>query len=164
MSSEIPILDPNVQATNKPVTHQETGSELSLYEDKLLSPEDIKKQVNHIKKLMKAVMREGVHYGKVGFTKNPCLWKAGAEKLLLTFGITVSIEIEDKSNEDCVSYRVKASAIHRQSGTFLGSAYAECSSNEAKYKWRSSICDEEYETTLDSKRRIKFEKKRWKHK
>jgi len=135
------------------------GGLISLYEDRPLPANTMKKQIEHIQELMASVMKENVHYGTIPQTKKHSLWKPGAEKLLLTFGISVNIDIEDKSTEDAVAYRIKATAIHRQSGLSLGSAYGEASSNEEKYKWVASICNEEYDEKPDSKRRIKYKKR-----
>lgn len=132
--------------------------EIALYDDKSMTPESLREHVTHIQKIMRSVMIEGAHYGTIPGTKKPGLWKPGAEILQLTFGITISVEVEDKSTTDAVTIRVKATATHRKNGTVLGTAYGEASSNEEKYKWRAAVCQEEFDGTSDLKKRVKFKK------
>lgn len=145
---------------NKAIVVQESEAmqEVALCDDKMVSVDNLKVQVSHIQKVMKSLMKEDVHYGVIFGTKKPSLWKPGAELLQLTFGITTEVEMEDKSTPDDVAYRVKATAIHRKNGVVLGTAYGEASSNEDKYKWKASICDEQFEQTPENRRRVKFGK------
>jgi len=137
----------------------EMEQDTALYDDKAMTPESLREHVTHIQKIMKSVMKEGAHYGTIPGTKKPGLWKPGAEILQLTFGISISVEIEDKSTEDAVRIRVKATATHRKNGTVLGSAYGEASSNEEKYKWRAAVCQEEFNKTPELKKRVKYKRK-----
>ena len=116
-------------------------------------------QVNLIQQVMKEVMEEGVHYGKVPGTDKPSLWKPGAEKLSMTFHIAVNPEIDaDLSTDDVRRYRIRAQATSQSSGAFLGSALGACSSDEEKYKWRAAVCNEEFEETPVDRRRKKWKK------
>jgi hypothetical protein len=70
---------------------------------------EMKAQVNRIQEIMHAVMQDGIHYGKVpGCGDKPALLKAGAEKILATFRIAVSPDVEDLSTPDICRVRVKA--------------------------------------------------------
>jgi len=126
--------------------------------DQYLTPMDVVEQVALIKHIQEAVMIEGIHYGKIAGCNQPSLYKAGAEKLRLTFRLAVNPIIEDLSNPDEIRYRVKMEVTTEKSGTFIGSGVGECSSNEEKYKWREAVSDKEWETTLESQRRIKQKK------
>ena len=50
---------------------------------------DVRSHVNLVQEVMKAVMLEGTHYGKIPGTPKPSLWKPGAEVLAATFRIAV---------------------------------------------------------------------------
>lgn len=121
-----------------------------------------------IEQVFKTVMKEykppkdgqpGVegHYGKIpGCGDKPALLKAGAEKLMATFGISAEIRVTDLSVDDEVRYRVESRATSIASGAYLGSGVGECSSNEEKYRWRKATTDKEFEFTPEDRRRVKW--------
>jgi len=123
------------------------------------TPQQIRAQVNRIQEVMKEVMKPETHYGVIPGTKQPTLYKAGAEKILATFRMAVEPDITDLSTEDEHRYLVKVRLIS-SSGINLGAGVGEASTSEEKYKWRRAICDEEYEDTEETHRRIKYGK--WK--
>lgn len=127
------------------------------YGDRSLTAADIQAQVNLMQDVMRSVMIEGTHYGKIPGTQSPSLFKAGAEKLAATFRLSLDPETEDLSRDGEIKYRVKVK-ICSASGRFLGAGIGECSSYEDKYAWRAAICDEEFEVTPENRRRIKFAK------
>jgi hypothetical protein len=123
----------------------------------LQSAEDIREQVNLIQKVMKAVMKEGVHYGKIPGVDKPSLFKPGAEVLASTFRLAPSYpEVFDLSGEGFYRYRITCRLTHQTSGLVMGDGMGACSSLEEKYKWRKAICDEEFEETPENKKRVKF--------
>jgi hypothetical protein len=123
---------------------------------KTLTASDIRAQVNLIQEVMKAVMKNGTHYGTIPGTQKPTLFKAGAEKVLMTFQlVSGDPKIEDLSISDLVRYRVTVPILTR-SGTLVGCGTGECSSDEEKYKWRRPVCDEEFDATPENKRREKW--------
>jgi len=126
-------------------------------ESRALTARDIREQVNLIQEVMKAVMKNGVHYGVIPGCPKPSLFKAGAEKIAATFRIAVKSEVEDLSTDDEKHYRVTCTG-HAQNGIVLGSAVGECSSNEEKFRWRSPVCDEEFEETDMDRKREKWVK------
>lgn len=121
------------------------------------TPQQIRAQVNRIQEVMKEVMKAETHYGVIPGTKQPTLYKAGAEKILATFRMAVEPDITDLSNEDEHRYLVKVRLIS-SSGINLGAGVGEASTSEEKYKWRRAVCDEEYEDTEETHRRIKYGK------
>jgi hypothetical protein len=122
-----------------------------------LTAGEMRAQVNRIQEVMREVMKEGEHYGKIPGTPKPSLWQAGAEKLALTFHIAIDSTIEaDLSSVDAVCYRVRAVATSQASGLFLGAGMGECSSNEEKYKWRQAVCKAEWDETPVDRRRSKW--------
>ena len=125
--------------------------DLTLYE-KPQTAIEIRAHVNLIQEVMQAVMKENTHYGIIPGCKKPSLWKPGAEVLFTTFRISVDPIVEDLSTPDEARFRVTARATS-SSGTQLGSALGEASSNEEKYQWREVVCSEEWDATpLDSRR------------
>jgi hypothetical protein len=136
---------------------EETG--LIRTESAPLTSIEIRAQVNRIQEVMRDVMQENTHYGKVPGTPKPSLWKPGAEKLGFTFRIAVDAQIDaGLSTSDVVRYRIRAVATAQGSSVFLGAALGECSSDEEKYRWRAAVCKEEFEETPVDRRRKKWKK------
>lgn len=124
-----------------------------------LTEQDIRAQVNLIQKVMKTVMQDKQHYGVIpGCGNKPTLFKAGAEKLMSTFRIALDPIVEDLSTDEEARYRITAKGTSQVTGCFLGAGVGECSSNETKYKWRASICDDEYNGMPENLRREKYQK------
>lgn len=133
---------------------------LATHADRPLSASEIVAQVQLIQQVMKAVMKDGTHYGTIPGTDKPTLYKAGAEKILSTFRIAIEPVVTDLSTADEVRFRVEARATHMGTGAYLGSGIGECSSSEEKYSWRAVACDEEWEATPEDRRRVKYRKSR----
>lgn len=126
-------------------------------EPRVLSAVEVEQQVQAIQQVMKKVMQDGTHYGKVpGCGDKPTLLKPGAEKIMMTFRLGGEPEIEDLSTGDNLRYRIRMRIFSVLTGKTLGYGVGECSSDESKYKWRSSISDEEFEATDPSRRRTKY--------
>lgn len=124
----------------------------------MMSVEQMRERINGVQRVMQSVMKENTHYGVIPGTKKPTLYKAGSEVLLTTFHIGLKLEVDDLSTSDEIRYRVKAVGYHQPTSGFVGEGIGECSTGEEKYKWRTAICDEEYDATPESRRRIKFQK------
>lgn len=122
-----------------------------------LTAADVRAQINLIQDVLRSVMIEGTHYGTIPGTKTASLYKPGAEKIMATFRLAAEPEVEDLSSPDEVHYRVKVK-LHSPTGQFLGAGIGECGSAEEKYAWRRPVCDEEFEATPETRRRIKFAK------
>ncbi|MGA1847246.1 hypothetical protein [Deferribacter abyssi] len=113
---------------------QNAQNQLSLNKP-LLTPQDIVHQVNLIQEVMKTVMKEGEHYGIIPGTKKPTLYKAGAEKLLITFRLDPEYEVISSVHEkDFVSYTVKCTLYHINTGNRVSSGLGSCNSREKKYR------------------------------
>jgi len=136
----------------------EENKEVITIEKNTLTAKEIKAQVNLIQSVMEAVMKDGTHYGKVpGCGDKPTLLKPGAEKIMATFMLSADPAIEDLSSGDIVRYRIIVKLLARN-GAFVGAGIGECSSEEEKYHWRKVVCNEEFETTVEDKRREKWVK------
>lgn len=123
------------------------------------SARTMRERVNAVQEVMKSVMKEGTHYGTIpGAGPKPTLLKPGSEVLLMAFQIAVTPEVEDLSSEDERRYRVRAAFSLQKDQSLLGVGIGECSSQEEKYNWRAAVCDEEFEATPETRRRIKWKK------
>lgn len=130
---------------------------IAIVENRPLTKQEVVAQKRLIQEVMKAVMKDGIHYGVIPGCKQPTLYKAGSEAILSTFRIAVDPVVEDLSTHDCYRYRVTLRGII-PSGEIVGTGVGECSTDEEKYKWRGAICDKEYENTPEDRRRIKYSK------
>jgi hypothetical protein len=104
-----------------------------------LTTDDVIAQVVKVQAVMKAVMKEGVHYGVIPGTQKPTLLKPGAEKLLLTFRLAPQYEVLSSHEQDSfLSYTVRCTLTHITSGQTIASGIGTCNSRENKYRWRST--------------------------
>jgi len=103
-----------------------------------LAVRQVAAQVETIRRLMTAVMREGEHYGRIpGCGEKPVLLKAGAEKLCLTFRLAAEPRVRVIDLAGCHrEYRVKCTLYSLESGRRLGSGVGSCSTLESKYRFR----------------------------
>lgn len=124
-----------------------------------MSVSEVVQQAHAVQEIMQAVMKEGEHYGKIPGTDKPTLYKAGAEKLCMTFRIADEYKVEDLSTPDMIRYRVVCVGRHQLTGVELGSGMGEGSTGEEKYRWRKAVCKEEFETTPANLRRMKYGRK-----
>lgn len=129
--------------------------ELTIVENRPLTKQDVIAQKRLIREVMEAVMKEGTHYGTIPGCKQPSLYKAGSEAILSTFRIAVDPSIEELSTSDCVRYRITLRGV-LPSGEIIGAGVGECSTDEEKYRWRSSVNDKEFDATPEDRRRIKY--------
>ena len=114
------------------------SKELAVYEQTPLTAADIKGQVGLIQDVMRQVMRENEHYGKIpGCGDKPTLLQPGAQKLIMTFRLVPDAEVEVVAlPRDHREYRVKVK-MYTQSGVFLGAGVGSCSTMEGKYRYRT---------------------------
>lgn len=117
---------------------------------------DVRKRVNLVQEVMRAVMKRDTHYGIIPGSKKETLYKAGSEVLLATFQIAIDPKVEDLSTADEARYRVTTRATHAPTETFLGAGIGEASSEEEKYKWRQIVHENEWAATAEDRRRVKF--------
>lgn len=132
-----------------------TQQAVTVYGERSLTAAEVRAQVNLIQDVMRSVMFDGTHYGTIPGTKSVSLYKAGAEKLMATFRLAADPDVEDLSQAGEVHYRVRVRVLS-SSGSMLGAGLGECSSQEEKYAWRRPVCPEEFESTPENLRRVKF--------
>jgi hypothetical protein len=143
-------------AGNLSIVHDEHSQAPAPRDRGYLSSQDMLARMTRILEIMESVMKDGTHYGQIPGTPKPTLYKAGAEKLLVTFQIAASVkDVIDLSTADEARYRVRVEGVSQATGVVLGEAWGECSSNEEKYRWRRPVCDEEFtDTPADQRREV----------
>lgn len=109
-----------------------------------LSVDDVKNQVAKVHDLMKSLMHEGEHYGKIPGTDKPTLLKAGAEKLNFTFRLTPEFAI---TRADLPAghreYEIVCTLRHMASGAVVAQGVGSCSTMESKYRYRKEYAESE---------------------
>ena len=115
--------------------------ELDKYTDtSVLDVTDVKTQVQLIHRLMKDVMKEGVHYGTIPGTPKPTLYKAGAEKINFMFRLsaTFKCEIKDlpKGHREVIA---TCTLTHIPTDKVWGDCVGSCTTLEGKYRFRNDI-------------------------
>lgn len=120
-----------------------------------MTVEEILAQRSVVVKVLRHIMAEGTHYGKIPGTQNKSLLKPGADMLLSTFHIATDPEIEDISGPQEIRYRVRLRGLTMGSGQLVGVGVGEASSNEEKYRWRKAN-SREYDATPENMRRVKY--------
>lgn len=105
----------------------------------MIPAQQIKTQVNGIQQLMRDVMKENTHFGKIpGCGDKPTLLQPGAQKLNLMFQLADDYDIEQTNLPGSHrEYKVKCTLASKQSGTVQGTGYGVCSTMESKYRYRT---------------------------
>src|SRR3990167_4788843 len=103
-----------------------------------LSAIQIRAQVNLIQEVMKEVMKDGQHFGKIpGCGDKPTLLKPGAEKLSMVFKLRPIIDNEkDIRIEELPNGHKNIHVychVHNNSGQELATGIGSCSTMESKY-------------------------------
>jgi hypothetical protein len=105
-----------------------------------MTVDEIKGQVVLIDSVMKGIMQEGQHYGKIpGCGPKPTLLKPGAEKLCLTFRLAPQITSEtiiDMPNGHR-EYRLRLGLNKIGSGEMWAEGVGSCSTMEGKFRFRT---------------------------
>jgi len=120
---------------------------------------EVRHGINLIQEALKATMKNGVHFGVIPGTQKPSLYKPGAEIIMALFRLSAYPSVNDMSKDGEIRYQVKVELVAKD-GASLGEGIGECSSGEEKYMWRVAVCDEEFDDTPETMRRIKYKKYR----
>lgn len=107
------------------------------FEEYAMKEADVMKQVQVIQSIMHGVMKQDEHYGTIPGTKKPSLYKAGAEKLSLTFRLRPEYEIRrsDLPNGHR-EYEVVCTLYHIPTGQSVGQGVGSATTLEGKYRYR----------------------------
>jgi hypothetical protein len=104
-----------------------------------ISTDEAISRVQQLREYIQQGMKDGVDYGLIPGTNTnkPSLFKPGAEKLCLIYGLSARVA-ELKSIEDfevgIFSYVVKVSLVQKRTGTVVAEGVGQCNSRERRYK------------------------------
>lgn len=103
-----------------------------------LTVNQLKNQVTKIQQVMRSVMKEEVHYGRIPGVPQKFLFKAGAEKLCMTFRLiphyTIDKTVHEKGH---ITYDITCTLRHGPSDTIVGEGVGSGSTLEKKYRYRN---------------------------
>ncbi|GAB1537127.1 hypothetical protein ADMFC3_27580 [Geovibrio sp. ADMFC3] len=104
---------------------------------KSMSVNDVKARIDIVKKL-KTIMEDGVHYGSIAGSK-PCLFKAGAEYLLVLFRLCPLYELVDVKKDienNFISYVTRCSLVYMGDEKKVATGMGSCNNFEKKYRYK----------------------------
>ena len=101
-----------------------------------ISVEEAAAQKAKILELMKLVMQEGIHYGKIKGIAKPTLLKPGAEAINVALRLAPDYDSTETYDGDHLTVKAKCRLSHITSGLFIAAGEGLCSSREAKYAYR----------------------------
>lgn len=159
MSQEIQRIDDLVHRTPEQLARYRQSQGIQTQQQPIapMTADALVQRVVMVEEVFQRVMKRDVHYGIVPGTDKTSLWKPGAEKLMLAFGLTTQTVIEDLSANGEVKYRIETK-VFTNNGVYLGSGFGEASSLEEKYRWQGAH-KKQYDATAADQRRIKFDKR-----
>ncbi len=127
----------------------------------LMSVAEVKEQVALIQGMLKDVMKKEVHYDVIpGCGTKPVLLKAGAEKIMLACRLGSEPEIIREYDGFDTHFHIRARIFDIKTGNTVTYGVGVGATNESKFAWRKAVCDEEFEATPETKRRIHYAEKR----
>ena len=106
-------------------------------EETTLTARGVREQVQLIQQVMQTVMKDKEHYGTIpGCGNKPTLFKAGAEKLAMTFRFAPQYQEVGipREEDDFIAYKIECRLTHIPTGNFVGSGLGTCNSREKKYR------------------------------
>lgn len=109
-----------------------------------LAVQDVREQISLIQDLMKSVMHDGEHYGKIpGCGDKPTLLKSGAEKLSMTFRLLPRYEVSERDmGKGHREFSVRCILLYG-GRDFAGEGVGSCSTMESKFRFRWDATDKD---------------------
>lgn len=98
---------------------------------------ELKERKLIIGSVMKEVMKENEHFGKIPGTNKQTLLKSGAECLTSVFGLAPRFTVKQDDFGNGHREYVITCELYAANGNFLGSGVGSCSTMEKKYRYRS---------------------------
>lgn len=107
------------------------------FEEYAMSRTGVIKQVAIIQDVMHGVMKLDEHYGTIPGTNKPSLYKAGAEKLSLTFRLRPEYQISKTDlSGGHREYEIVCTLYHIPTGQSVGQGVGAATTMEGKYRFR----------------------------
>ena len=100
---------------------------------------DVREQVNQIQYLMKAVLKEGEHYGVIpntGKNAKPTLLQSGAEKIASMFKLVPTYDVRRTDYQGGHREYEVTCTLANIDGAPVGTGVGLCSTLESKYRYR----------------------------
>lgn len=117
------------------VEHQQYG--VVNFEEYAMNVETVTRQVNMIQEIMRAVMKEGEHFGVIPGCQKPSLYKPGAEKLNMTFRLRPEYDVRRTDLPGAHrEYEVVCTLFHIPTGQVVGQGVGSATTMEGKYRFR----------------------------
>jgi hypothetical protein len=108
------------------------------FEDYAMTAKGVLNQVRIIHEVLEGVMKIDEHYGTIPGTNKPSLYKAGAEKLSLTFRLRPEYEIRRSDmGFGHREYEVVCTLFHIPTGQSVGQGVGSAATMEGKYRYRT---------------------------
>jgi hypothetical protein len=103
-----------------------------------LTVSQLKGQVTKIQEVMRSVMKDGVHFGSIPGIPQKFLFKAGAEKLCMTFRLIPHYNVSKTEHKGGhITYDITCTLTHQPSSTVVGEGVGSGSTLERKYRYRN---------------------------
>ena len=116
---------------------QVAEKQTSIMERGTMSAASVLAHVAKVQGLMKDLLHEGEHYGKIPGTDKPTLLKAGAEKLSFTFRLLPKFRTTVRELQNGHREVEMVCELWHESGVFAGVGVGSCSTMESKYRYRN---------------------------
>lgn len=125
----------NEQALQEVTQYQ--GGAVVNFEEYAMTSAGVLKQVQIIQDVLHGVMKQDEHFGTIPGTQKPSLYKAGAEKLSLTFRLRPEYEIRRTDiGGGHREYEVVCTLYHIPTGQSIGQGVGSSTTMEGKYRYR----------------------------
>lgn len=88
---------------------------------------------------LKNKMENGIHYGTIAGSPKPCLFKAGAEYLLVLFRLCPLYELVDVKKDienNFISYVTRCSLVYMEDEKKVATGMGSCNNFEKKYRYK----------------------------
>ncbi|MCD8569368.1 MAG: hypothetical protein LRY50_13975 [Geovibrio sp.] len=99
---------------------------------------EIEQRMEKIREL-KTIMENGIHYGTIAGSPKPCLFKAGAESLLVMFRLCPLYELIDVKKDienNFISYVTRCSLVYMGDEKKVATGMGSCNNFEKKYRYK----------------------------
>jgi hypothetical protein len=104
-----------------------------------LSDAELVERHERVVQAMEAVMKEGVHYGRIPGVQKPSLLKPGAEVLCSLFMLDPEFDVDERTEAGGhLSVLARCTLFHVPTGLRVGSGVGSCSTRETRYAYRKA--------------------------
>ena len=109
----------------------------SVVPDFAITLNEAKERIKMLQTFIAEMMVPGIDYGYIPGCQKPSLFKSGAEKMTLIFGLAKQVEVIDRVvdwEKGVFAYEVKVTLINKRTGLMEAQGLGSCNSKEKKYK------------------------------